>query len=467
MRNQIRSTSRRRTKKGTPTQSIGCGQLTLVEHALCPLAGGANGPLMHRSTFQYMDQQGNRKKANATTSAAFGLLPGDEFYLWGLLGLTLNQTESSGELLATPHFLLRHLGVIDAATDRGGSAYRAFRDALQRLAGVVYHCDGFYDPIRREHRVTTFGFLSYSLPIDPLSSRTWRIVWDPIFVEFCRDARGSLGFDIGTYRTLDPASRRLYLFLSKIFWRREWTHWLDVRMLAIDVLGFAPSIAMRNLKQKLKRAIERLAEHGLIQLPSGATTKDLFIERDDGGCLVRLRRGPSLRRGSAKTTLAAVKELAIYDPLHAIGFDDEAIGRISRQYKHALIQQWADITLAAKEKQGPRFFKKSPQAFLIDNLRNGRTPPDWWWACKKEQEQRISSALAKQLVECSKQPRPATERDFANYMKGPGRLEFEKLTVDAADDFRRTGLSGPEAIKRATELCIAHLRARFTRSRVA
>ena len=418
-----------------------------------------------------MGQNGKRETARSTVSAAFGLSPGDEFYLWGLLGLTFNQAGDGDDLLATPHFMLKNLGVIDATSDRGGSAYRAFRESLQRLAGVVYHCDGFYDPIRREHRTTTFGFLSYSLPVDPMSSRAWRIAWDPIFLEFCRDARGSLAFDLSVYRELDPASRRLYLFLSKIFWRREWTHWLDVRTLAIDVLGFAPSIAMRNLKQKLKRAILRLAEQGLVQLPDGILTKELFVERDDGGCLVRVRRGVALRRGASRATLASIRELAIYDPLHAIGLEDEAIGRVSRQYKHALVQQWADITLAAKEKLGQRFFKKSPQAFFMDNLlqaaNHGRTPPDWWWACKREQEQRITSPLAKQLVECGQQPRKAVERDFVDFLKGPGRSELEKLTSNATDDFRRSGLSGPESVKRATELCIAHLRTQYNRNRVA
>ena len=467
MTHQNRQTSQRESKKRTSQDTTGYGQLTLVEHALCPLAGRMKGPLAHHSAFQYMDPSGKRKTAKSTVSAAFGLLPGDEFFLWGLLGLTFNQAEQGGELLATPHFLLKHLGVIDATNDRGGSAYRNFRESLQRLAGVVYHCDGFYDPIRREHRTTTFGLLSYSLPVDPLSSRAWRIAWDPIFLEFCRNARGSLAFNLGTYRELDPASRRLYLFLSKIFWRREWTHWLDVRTLAIDVLGFAPSIAMRNLKQKLKRAILRLAEYGLVQLPGGTMTKDLFVERDDGGCLVRLRRGTSLRRGSSRATLASIKELAIYDPLQSIGLDDETISRVSRQYKHALVQQWADITLAAKEKFGLRFFKKSSQAYFMDNLRNGRTPPDWWWACKREQEQRITSPLAKQLVECGTRPRATIERDFVNFLKGAGRTELEKLTVEATGDFRRSGLSDPESVKRATELCIAHLRNRFASSRVA
>lgn len=68
----------------------GIGQLTLVEHALCPLGTVQVGgePLSHRTSFQYVSKNGKRETAHAAISAAFGLFPGDEFFLWGLLGLT-------------------------------------------------------------------------------------------------------------------------------------------------------------------------------------------------------------------------------------------------------------------------------------------------------------------------------------------------------------------------------------------
>ncbi|MGD0896628.1 MAG: hypothetical protein ABR915_02250 [Thermoguttaceae bacterium] len=40
--------------------------------------------------------------------------------------------------------------------------------------------DHFYDPIRGEHRDVGFGFFSYSLPLDPRSSRAWRFAWAPV-----------------------------------------------------------------------------------------------------------------------------------------------------------------------------------------------------------------------------------------------------------------------------------------------
>ncbi len=454
-----------------PTLQNGLGQLTLVEHALCPLDCSI-GADVHRSQFSFAGADRKRRTAIATVAAPFGLLPGDEFFLWGLLGLSFAQPEATPDLYATPHFILRQLGCIDAGSDRGGSAYRGFRDSLKRLAAASYYCDSFYDPIRQEHREVSFGFLSYSLPIDPGSSRAWRIVWDPLFFEYCRGARACLGFDLSVYRRLDPAARRLYLFLAKIFWRREWTHWIDARALAVNVLGFSETVAMRNLKQKVKRAVLRLGEHDLVHVSQTVDTRELFLDRDGGGSALRLRRGPAFRKESPRVDMESVRSLPIFEPLRSIGLDEKTIGWIAKNYRHSLIQQWADITLAAKERQGPRFFKKSTPAYFIDNLReaaeNGRTPPDWWWACKREEEQRITAPVANKFIEqvqrladCSERTEGSRESAFLDFLRGPGRAEFDALLRQTFADFRQGGIPAEQAHQRATEICVAHLRRRF------
>ena len=77
----------------------------------------------------------------------------------------------------------------------------------------------------------SFGFLSYSLPLDPESGRAWRFAWDPIFFELVAATGGHVWFDLTTYRGLDPASRRLFLFVCKVFARRETTPRMNVRHL--------------------------------------------------------------------------------------------------------------------------------------------------------------------------------------------------------------------------------------------
>jgi hypothetical protein len=80
----------------------------------------------------------------------------------------------------------------------------------------------------------------------------------------------------------------------------------------------------------------------------------------------------------------------VVDPLRAIGFEEKTIRRLIREYPENLLQEWADVTLAAQERHGERFFTRSPRAFFIDNLQNAaagrRTPPDWWNRLRKSEE---------------------------------------------------------------------------------
>ena len=166
---------------GAPT---GMGQLSLVEHALCPLDSRTSlrQNLHHTSEYRYTDADGRGQSAKVVVHCPAGLSSGDEFYLWALLALTFAQPKPQIEFQATPHFCLRKLGII-SPDSKGGKSYRLFREALRRLSAVHYQNERFYDPIRREHRTVSFSLFSYSLPVDVDSSRAWRIVWNPLFFE--------------------------------------------------------------------------------------------------------------------------------------------------------------------------------------------------------------------------------------------------------------------------------------------
>ena len=450
----------------------GRAQLTLVEHALCPLdtdVALAEG-LTHRSEFFFLDANRHQRKATAKVVCPFGLSPGDEFYLWGLVALTLSQGEPSVEFYATPHYCLSQLGIIPkskAKGSRGGKNYALFRQAITRLAAVTYLNDHFYDPVRGEHRSVAFGFLSYSLPADPASSRAWRIVWDPIFFEFCQAASGSLVFDLETYRALDFATRRLFLLLKKIFWRNAQTQAFDVRHLGVNVLGFAPSIEMRDLKIKLARCIERLVAHGIVAAPEGpAGAKGLFEKKGVGSYAVRFRRGAYFEQAPATAT-AHFSGSALYEPLKAIGFDDPSIARILRKYKLQLIQVWADITLAAKERS-PGFFKVSPQAYFMDNVerasRGTRTPPDWWYEHRKQEERREFETKRRTLDLAGESgDSGGEERAYEDYLKGEGRAAFAEIMGRLFRQYRDAGQNAAEAERNAAEAARSHLRNRFQR----
>ena len=387
------NTTARAERAGPPT--VGLGQLTLVEHALCPLDTGRSlrDNLVFETGYFYSDRNRHRRKASVRVTCPGGLSPADEFYLWGLLALTFADHAATGsddppdtEFHATPHFCLRRLGLIDPHANRGGRQYQQFAAALDRLAQVSYASDAFYDPVRAEHRRVRFGFLSYSLPLDPESSRAWRIAWDPIFFDLVRPLGGRFRFDLETYRRLDPAARRLFLLVSKIFDRRDTTPRFPVDHLAIDVLGFSPTLAPRHRRLKLRRVVAALVEAGVLaDVPA-------FEPRTGGRAAVGtdaviLTRGPRFLRPTPPRRTAT--DSPLWDGLIALGFDAAAARRVLKTYPRPLVREWLDITAAAGERFGRSFFTRSPQAFLVDNLRHaataGRTPPDWWHELRRRE----------------------------------------------------------------------------------
>ena len=377
-----------RHKSGKQIRS-GVSQLTIVEHALCPLDARATvvPNLTHEATFRYSDRQRRRQTGRARVFCPLGLSPKDELLLWGLLAITLADPQTDGELHVTRHYCLRRLGIIDAKQRRGGRQYGDFSAAVERLAAVHYQCDSLYDPIRGEHRRMGFGFFSYSVPLDDDSSRGWRFVWDPIFFELVQAAGGYLRFDLNVYRQLDTASRRLYLFLSKLFFRKSETPRLNLTDVAEQIVGIASSVSTRDKKARLTECIKRLTKHGVVR-------DGLIVRVAKGEFQMVLQRGPLFERPTAEPAF----ESPLFEPLIEIGFDIKGANRLLRRYKHRLVREWIDITLAARERFGSAFFKKSAPAFLMDNLKHAavgqRTPPDWWAEVRKA-EQRATAERAK------------------------------------------------------------------------
>lgn len=395
-----------RGKRGKRIRN-GIGQLTLVEHALCPLDARVSSAsnLMHEASFRYSDKQGKRKTATARVFCPLGLTPKDELLLWGLLAITMADPQTDGELHATRHYCLRKLGIVDARRKRGGRQYDDFTAAIERLAAIRYQCDAMYDPIRAEHRRVGFGFFSYSLPLCDDSSRAWRFVWDPVFFELAKAAGGYLRFDLDVYRQLDSASRRLYLFLAKLFFRRRQSPRLDVVEVAEQIVGVAASVSPSDKRAKLAASIDKLAKHGVV----GESKLDRIGK---GRFIVVFERGPLFD----KPRVASEFESPLLEPLLELGFDTQGAHRTLRRYDHRQVREWLDITLAARERFGSKFFRKSPAAFLTDNLKHAaagkRTPPDWWWEVRKA-EQRATVERARKRRASARNTDQLTEKAIA------------------------------------------------------
>src|SRR3954453_20693720 len=88
----------------------GIAQLSLLETALWPLQGGELPGNSFKTEYSFPNAKG-RATASVTVRAGMGLESIDEFVLWGLLGATLAQPQAGPQLLATPYWMLKHLGL--------------------------------------------------------------------------------------------------------------------------------------------------------------------------------------------------------------------------------------------------------------------------------------------------------------------------------------------------------------------
>ncbi|MBX3438186.1 MAG: hypothetical protein KF861_11895 [Planctomycetaceae bacterium] len=362
----------------------GVGQLSLVEHALCPLDSRRSlvENLVFDTSYAYSTGDAVRKTSQVRVFCPLGLSAADELYLWGLLALTLLQPEPEPELYATPHWCLRQLGVINQGSKRGGRQYRQFHDAIQRLSTVTYMSNAFYDQIRGEHRRVSFRFFSYSLPVDDDSDRAWRIAWDPIFFELAKGPAGHFRFDLAVYRELDAASRRLFLFASKVLSRRANLKALRLEHLAVDLMGFSPTLAVREMKAKVGKCLRKLVELHVL------ADAEVF-RTSPGNYFVKFARGPYFDARPRRAAEISPHETPIFETLTAIGLDEAAAARLIRRYPQRLLAEWADITQAAKERYGAQFFRKSPMAYFVDSVSKAatgaRTAPDWWQELKRSE----------------------------------------------------------------------------------
>ncbi len=374
---------------------VGVGQLSLVEHSLCPLASSTFENLVHASVYHYSDQKRRRRTAKVRVFAPLGLTPNDEMYLWGLLNLTLSQPTVVGTLTAAPHWCLKQMGLIDSGSRRGGRQYQQFFEALKRLSVVSYISDACFDPTRGEHRKVSFGFLSYSLPDSPESNRAWTVSWNSVFFDLIQSQGGSMRFDLGLYRSLDAASRRLLLFILKVGYRKGRLPVFELHHLAVDLLGLSPSLAVRDMKVKAGRTLKRLEAAEVISNPQ-------ITRIEPGRFSVSFEHGRYLNRLPEQLDRLSVEDSPLIDGLLAIGFELPAAARIVRRYPGPLVSQWTDITQAALEQFGKGFFRVSPMAYFVDSIKHSakgvRTAPDWWHETKKKERREQQPTEAGQQV---------------------------------------------------------------------
>lgn len=407
----------------------GIAQLSILETALWPVRGGKLPHSTFETEYTFTSTAG-RETAHVSVFSPDGLQSIDEYILWRLLALSLDRSHPESTLLATPYWLIQQLGM-----SIGGFQYDQLRASLERLAKVAYQNTGFFNPLTKQHERITLHFFSSFIPTngrggDIATDRVWRIEWDQHFFALSQATGGNLLFDLDLYRTLTPASRRLFLKLKDRFWRTKRV-FLNVNDLTINGLGFSADRPLKKRKYDLLNCIRELLDNKIIELGPGQTDpKDLIIKRGKGLYVVSLYEGEYFRTplsGRATSQENAIAGDPLFEPLRKIGVDSSGIRRLFKEFARGQIQRWISITDAAmhEKPQGFLGFKVSPAAFLIDGVQNQRLPPDWIYAHEKrqkreqwERERAASNQAEHHLRTAYEQERAAALQKFLQSEKG-------------------------------------------------
>jgi hypothetical protein len=245
--------------------------------------------------------------------------------------------------------------------------------------------------------------------------------------------RAHFWFDLETYRSLDAASRRLFLILKKVFHRSSESPRWDLTHLAVDVLGYSP-LERKFLKRKVKTCADRLAALGIIN-PS----RELF-ERHEKSLYVQFHRGVYFDKEQKTPRVAPIEELPIYEQWLSIGVDLEGMQYLRRNFSMETLEQWADITLLAKERHGAKFFERSMAAYYIDNVKAakkvGRRPPDWWHEFKKKELYSVPDLEEGFHENGVDQPE---RREYVAWLKSDGRNLHEKTLHELLESVQVNG----------------------------
>lgn len=307
----------------------GMSQVSIVETALSPLDYHPGSSLRHTTEFHYFTKDRRKHTGSVTVTAPDGLSPTDELILYGLMAITFVDRNPVLELTATPHFLCRQLGL-----PIGGTHYKRLRESISRLSTVHYRNTAWWDRQRGQHRDVGFHFLSYDLstetkPTDR-SREPWTLIWDPLFFRLMLQSQGFIWFDFQSYRKLkQPAARRGFLLLQKIFHHRDTTPKFDLKAFATNQLGYSPSLELKSIRQKIKRIIQNWQELGVVD--ENADPEQFFDQTGPGQWTICLRRGSRFANPQALrpwTRVNKAEEHPAYELLQQLGLPDHEIQEI-------------------------------------------------------------------------------------------------------------------------------------------
>jgi hypothetical protein len=455
-----------RAKREAPASlTSGRSQLSIVEHAWFPLDPSIRGEAFrHRASFPIYRPGKRVLTAEVEVDCPRGMKPYDEFVFHGLLSLALAEPNPSPVYYATTNFVLTRLGL-----NNGGVGYNQLHEAMSHLESATYRCENFFHPIQAEVvKYISFGFVKRCIPLENEAERGWKFVFDTQFFEFARHAYGSLRFPFDLYAQFDPAARRLFLFLRKLFHRQSQTYPLDLDRLSDGILGYDPTYKSWHKKDKVVAAASQLLASDVIALPPATTSlRDAFRKVGKGKYTMVFHRG-CLGQGDGSRD--RLRESSQYNMLRSLKLSERALREVVDTCPSDLLNEWIQITLAAKERG---LIRTTPAAYFLDNIRQAqagkRTPPDWWRELQRAEDRRqweqagavLRSHLAEQAT-----ARGLAVPTFQEYMRTEAaRAAFHRVVRDLCQTFDGdASLSAEEQRELAQNLGTQHMRCEYRKA---
>jgi hypothetical protein len=283
-----------KTRKPTVAKPVGDGQtltvdissqgrdeMNLAEFPITVLADRA--PKGARTLIFRVDQG----QLTVTGSDAYGLPTApDADVIVALIQLTkLKNDFKKPTVHFTRYELLRLLG-----WNNEGRSYRRLDESIRRWVGVTLHyANCWWDNRSKTYGDATLHILESAIILEgkgksdddedgqallPLSSFTW----NKVFLESCH-ADNLKYLDVGTYFSLEhSASKRLYRFLDKRFYKRA--SWIfDLREVAFERVGLSRNYAhnVAKIREKLQPAVDELERKGFLE-PLGRDERYFKVE---------------------------------------------------------------------------------------------------------------------------------------------------------------------------------------------
>ncbi len=354
----------------------------------------------------------------------------------------------------TRYELLRLLG-----WNNEGRSYRRLDESLKRWVGVTLHyASCWWDNRSKTYGDATLHILESAIVLEgkgkshdddtqvslPLSSFTW----NKIFLESCH-ADNLKYLDVGIYFSLlHSASKRLYRFLDKRFYKRlSWV--FDLREIAFERVGFSRNYAhnVAKIREKLQPAIDELERIGFLEPLS---RDERYFKVQDNW---KIRLDKRIDRPGLPAPVPATESPPLLKALVQRGVSRAKAEDLIRQHTRERIQQKLEIFDWMGERKDKRI-GKNPAGWLVKAIEDDYAVPNGFESkedreareeAQRERDRQAAEEVQHRRADQKRQAEEAKAVDaYLARLTPDDRAILEAEAIASSPDDVRRNLEDPE-----------------------